>query len=288
VSFPFLFVSDCSGNNAPYNRRMPKNALPETSRLVHIVSRLRKECPWDRKQTHRSLLPYLLEEAHEVYEAIQTKRFSLMKEELGDLLLQIVLHSELANEKAEFNLESVSRAIADKMVRRHPHVFDKGSVSAQGHAQRWLDLKKKEKPERTLLEGVPKSLPSLQVAGRYGEIASSVGFDWKNDRQVWDKVEEEIGELQEELKKRKRNKKRIEEELGDLFFALSQMARHLGLDAEGAAKKGAKKFFSRFTSLEKSLNRQGREPLKCSPEELEAEWEKAKAERTKSARPRRK
>lgn len=273
---------------------MPNKPLPEISRLVHVVSRLRKECPWDRKQTHKSLLPYLIEEAHEAYEAIQAKNFPMMKEELGDLLLQVVLHSEIAQEKKAFDLEEVARATADKMVRRHPHVFAPGlsraaeKGSAKGHSQRWLQLKKKEKPNRTLLEGVPKSLPSLQVAGRYGEIASSVGFDWKNDKQVWAKVEEELGELQEELKRRKRDKKRVEEELGDLFFALSQMARHLGLDAESCAKNGAKKFFQRFTMVEKSLKGQGREPLECSPAELEEEWEKAKAEGTKSTRPRRK
>ncbi len=255
--------------------------LTETARLVSIVTRLRKECPWDRKQTHRSLLPYLLEEAHETYEAIQSKKPELMKEELGDLLLQIVLHAELATEKNNFDMEAVSKGIADKMVRRHPHVFDKKNFSTKGHSQRWIQQKKKENPNRTLLSGVPKSLPSLQVASRYGEIASSVGFDWSSAELVFDKVKEELGELQVEVRKLKKKKgvatkKAIEEELGDLFFSLANFSRHLGIDPEGCARKGARKFSKRFTQMELQLKKQGLDITDCSAEQLEREWEKVK------------
>lgn len=253
-----------------------KKSLPEMQRLVHIVSRLRKECPWDRKQTHRSLLPYLIEEAHEAYDAIQSKKTEPMREELGDLLLQIVLHSELASETKSFDLEGVAKAISDKMVRRHPHVFDKKNYTAQGHSQRWIALKQKEKPNRTLLSGVPKSLPGLQVASRYGEIAGSVGFDWPDAPSVLDKVKEEYAEFLAEYKKGKRAKKQMEEELGDLFFSLSNLARHLEIDPEACAKKGTQKFFRRFTAMEKRLAKAGRDSTKLSPAEWEAEWQKAK------------
>ncbi len=253
-----------------------KKSLPQTARLIDIVTRLRRECPWDKKQTHRSLLPYLIEEAHEAHEAIGSKKRDLMREELGDLLLQIVLHAELASETKAFDFEAVSRGIADKMVRRHPHVFDKANFSSKGHSARWIALKKKEKPNRTLLSGVPRSLPALQVASRYGEIASSVGFDWPNSTQVLDKVKEELGEFEAEYKKGKRAKKQMEEEMGDLFFSLSNLARHLNIDPEACAKKGSKKFFNRFTAIEKRLAKQKRDNTTLTVEEWEAEWARVK------------
>src|SRR5208283_2582430 len=145
-----------------------------------IVHRLRRECPWDRKQTHRSLVPYLLEEAYETVDAIESRKSDLLREELGDLLLQVVLHAELCDEKGEFSFEDVARAIGEKMVRRHPHVFEKQgkkkSTDPKEHQKNWTRLKSKEKPERSLLGGIPHAMPALQLAQRYGEIASSVGF----------------------------------------------------------------------------------------------------------------
>lgn len=253
--------------------------LSETRRLLEVVHSLRRKCPWDRKQTHRSLVPYLLEEAYETVEAIESGKKDAMREELGDLLLQIVLHAEIASEGEGFAFEQVARAIADKMVRRHPHVF--GSTRYKGvkdHSKRWTELKAKEKPKRSLLEGIPKAMPALQLAQRYGEIAGSVGFDWKNAEQVLKKVREELRELEQEVKRRNRDRSAIEGELGDLCFALAQFARHTGLNAERAARRGAIKFSRRFERVERMKKREGRLVSDCSVAELERAWEQVKRE----------
>lgn len=255
--------------------------IPQTEKLLGIVARLRKECPWDRKQTHRSLLPYLLEEAYETAEAIRDKDPQAMKEELGDLLLQVVLHCEIASEVLGFDFEDVARGIGDKMVRRHPHVFAAGASakSKKDHSRQWTEMKAQEKPKKSLLEGTPRSMPALQLAQRYGEISSSVGFDWEDEDGVWAKLEEELEELRHEIKARSRNRKRVAEELGDVAFCLANLARHLGLNAEDAGREAAVKFSRRFAKMEAQARKGGARLAAWSPEDWERAWNKAKTSR---------
>lgn len=247
--------------------------MKELERFVGIVSRLRRECPWDRKQTHRSLIRYLVEEAYETIDAIESRDTNALREELGDLLLQVVLHAEIAK---GFDIEAVAKGIADKMVRRHPHVFEAGRdrFSKSEHQRRWTELKRKEKPDRGLLDGIPRALPGLNLSQRYGEIAATVGFDWDSASQVLAKVREELAEMEREIKRR--DKKKMAEEMGDLFFALANLARHLGLDADAVARKGALKFGDRFRRLEKLKKREGKTLGECSAPELEKGWNRVK------------
>lgn len=249
--------------------------LKETQKLLKVVHDLRTQCPWDRKQTHQTLAKYLLEEAYETVDAIQSKNKHSLKEELGDVLLQVALHSEIASEKNKFNFEDVAKYIAEKMVRRHPHIYAKEKVlDYKSHMKNWTALKQKEKPKRKLLEGTPKGLPALQLAQRYGEIASSVGFDWDTVHPVFVKVKEELKELQSALTKK--NKANIEEELGDLLFTLTSLARHCQVDAEACLRKSATKFQVRIEQIEKDKKKGKKTLAECTPQELEAAWQKVK------------
>lgn len=250
--------------------------LVAIDKLLKIVHELRTKCPWDKKQTHKSLTRYLLEEAHESVEAIESGNYQNIKEELGDVLLQVVLHSEIAQEKGKFSFEEVCHVISEKMVRRHPHVFGSDPIP-KNNSKKWSELKAKEKPKRKLLEGTPRSLPALVLAQRYGEIASSVGFDWETPSQVLLKVKEEVKELEVEVKRK--NKKKAEEELGDLLFALTSLARHLKLDSEAALRKSSKKFKKRIEKVEALVKKQGKQMKDCSPKELDAVWEKVKSQK---------
>lgn len=250
-----------------------KPELLATDRLLDIVHNLRTKCPWDRKQTHKSLTRYLLEEAHEAVEAIEEGNFKSIKEELGDVLLQVVLHSEIASETEKFDFKSVCETISEKMIRRHPHVFG-GEDIPKNNSKKWSELKAKEKPNRTLLEGTPKSLPALVLAQRYGEIAASVGFDWEKASDVLAKVKEEIKELEVEIKKK--NRAKMEMELGDLFFALTSLARHLKIDSEASLKKSAKKFKGRIEKVESQFKKKKISLKDCSPKELDAAWRRVK------------
>ncbi len=265
---------------------MKKRSLPHTENLLRIVSELRKKCPWDRKQTHRTLIPYLMEEAYETLEAIRSGKAQSMREELGDLLLQVVLHAEIASEKSGFGFEEIADGIAQKMIRRHPHIYgsEKAALSGKVHSQRWTELKQKEKPKRSMLEGTPRSMPSLQLSQRYGEIVASVGFDWPDVGGVWDKVEEELQELKSEVRAPKRSKKRIEEEFGDLVFCVANLARHLGINAEDAGRNAAIKFAKRFAFIEDAKAKQGKLLSKLSVDEWEDAWQAAKASRKKKTR----
>ncbi len=251
--------------------------LKETRRLLKVVGDLRKKCPWDKKQTHRTLLPYLVEEAYETIDAIERGDSDAMREELGDLLLQVALHSEIASEKHRFDFEDVSKGISEKMIRRHPHIYDNTKFSdLKTHLKNWTNLKAKEKPKKFLLEGIPRALPGLQLSQRYGEIASSVGFDWENAAEVLDKVKEELGELTAEIRAKKPRRSRIEMELGDLLFTLANLARHLRVDADRSARRSAAKFADRFTRLEKNKRRQGKRLQDCPQKELDRAWEALK------------
>lgn len=258
--------------------------FPETERFIGVVRRLRKECPWDRKQTHKSLTRYLVEEAFEAVDALRSKDAEAMREELGDVLLQVVLHAAIAEETGRFDIESIARGIADKMIRRHPHVFDPGSVDASTPlSRRWTELKQKEKPKRGLLEGIPKALPGLLLAQRYGEIAASVDFDWENAKQVVAKLREELSELESAL--RKGQKAAVEEELGDVLFTAANLARHYKLDADEVARKAARKFGERFQKMETEAKRRGASFAKLPRREKEALWNEAKGKKTATSRP---
>lgn len=257
---------------------MSYEMLPETAAFLKVVERLRKDCPWDRKQTHKTLIPYLLEEAYETIDAIETKNESSLKEELGDLLLQVVLHAEISRQKGKFDFEAVAKDIKDKMVRRHPHVFgdQKGIKTADEQTKNWSRMKSKEKPKKSLLAGTPKAMPGLQLAQRYGEIAASVNFKWPKLTQVLGKVEEELEELKAEIRKKPRQKKHLEMELGDLFFTLTRLASHLEIDAERAARAACEKFRVRFERVENHYKKKKVSMSERPLDELMAVWKKNK------------
>ncbi|HVM96801.1 MAG TPA: nucleoside triphosphate pyrophosphohydrolase [Candidatus Acidoferrales bacterium] len=248
--------------------------------LVRIMARLRgpNGCPWDREQSHDSIKPYLIEEAYEVAEAIESNDFDELRKELGDLLLQIVFHAQMASEAGRFHVEDVINAINEKMVRRHPHVFAEVAVKDSDEVLRnWAKIKseeRKDSSDRSALAGVPRALPALLRAHRLGEKAAHVGFDWTRASEVWNKVREEVSELDTALKDEDRAA--IDAELGDLLFALSSLARHLDLRSEDALQRASDRFLQRFHYIEGRLAEQQRDVHAASPAELDALWEEAK------------
>lgn len=257
---------------------MSYEQLPQTTEFLKVVERLRNECPWDREQTHKTLIPYLLEEAYETIDAIQSKNKDSFREELGDLFLQVVLHAEISKQDGGFSFEDVVKGIKDKMVRRHPHVFGdaKKMKNAEEQLKNWSKVKGEEKPDKSLLAGLPKAMPALQLAQRYGEIAASVNFDWPDIKQVMEKVNEEMDELKVEMKRKKRKRADLEMEMGDLLFVLTRLAAHLDLDAERALKASCQKFQKRFEKMEKHFKKAKKPMAEASLKELEAVWNKAK------------
>lgn len=253
---------------------------PAFTRLIEIMATLRGPtgCPWDREQTPDTLKPYLVEETYEVLEALEAKDLSAFKEELGDLLLQIVFHAQLMTEAGVFTIDDVAQAISDKLVRRHPHVF--GDVKVQDAdevVQNWAKIKAQEKAgkaDQSILAGVPHGAPALIQAQRLGEKASRVGFDWRSAPEVFKKIEEETQELAATLSIPDVN--RQEHELGDLLFALTNLARHLNLDAETALRKAGKRFDNRFRYIETKLQANNEDIHHASPARLEELWEEAK------------
>lgn len=246
--------------------------------LIRVVSRLRKECPWDKEQTHRSLTKYLIEEAHETADAVESGDMTSVKEELGDVLLQVLLHAEIASESGAFNLEDVARTLTEKMIRRHPHVFgEQASATAEQVRSNWERIKAAERKHRPagLLEGVPVGMPSLMLGQRYGEKASSIGFDWNGAQDVLKKAQEELDELRVAIASKEPEKQ--EEEFGDLIFTLCNLARHLGLDAEVAGKNGARKFAERMKKMEQRTKEQGRALGDLSQAQLETLWNEIKS-----------
>ncbi len=234
---------------------MPKRKalwLKETARLVLIVHELRKKCPWDRKQTHKSLAPYLIEEAFETIDAIEKRNRRNLMEELGDVLLQVVLHSEIAEESNKFTFEDVAKTISDKMIRRHPHVYARAKYrDYKTHVKNWTESKRKEKPKQGQLDGLPTSMPALQLASRYGDVASSIGVDWPNVRDVEKNALVKWRELRVVMGKGRGGRHATNVALGDLLFTLANLARHLKLDPESALRGANDKFRKRFEKLEK-------------------------------------
>jgi MazG family protein len=260
-------------------------------RLVRIMARLRAPggCPWDRQQTHRSLLPYLIEETYELKDALLSRKPERMREELGDLLLQIVFHAQLAAERDRFDLAGVADDISDKLIRRHPHVFGpaRRSLTARQVLGNWERLKLAEKPDarRSVLAGIPRSQPALLRAYRVQEKVAQFGFDWQRAEEVEVKLREETDEFHQAL--RHGNRRAIAEELGDLLFTLVNLARHVGVDPETALDATSHKFARRFSAVERNLRRRGTDPATAGLDVLEREWQRVKQHRRRPRRTRR-
>lgn len=242
--------------------------------LMEIMYRLRKECPWDKEQTHDSIKANTLEEAYEVVEAIDEKNYSELKGELGDLLLHIVFHSVIAEENGTFKIDDVIDSVNSKLIRRHPHVFGDVKVNGNEDITRNWETIKLEEGRNSVLEGVPKNLSGLHRAFRLQEKASKVGFDWENKDDVWAKVVEEIDELHESEKSGDREK--LEEELGDLFFSLINYSRFLKINPEDAIRKTNEKFLKRFQFIEKRMKEEGKDITKSSLSEMDKYWDESK------------
>lgn len=250
-------------------------AKEEFQNLIDIMARLRKECPWDKKQTPQSLRQYILEEAYETIESIDDENWDELKKELGDLLLQIVFQAEIAVEEKRFTLEEVIRNINEKLIRRHPHVFGDVKVNnAEEVKENWEQIKIHKENRTSLLEGVPRNLSGLLRAQRLQDKAAQVGFDWPEITGVFDKIKEEVEELEESLKER--NREAVEFELGDLLFTLVNFARFQDINAEDALRKSINKFVSRFQYIEKRLKDLNKSIYNSSLEEMDALWEESK------------
>jgi len=250
--------------------------------LMEIMARLRGKngCPWDRDQTHESIKPYLVEEAYEVLEAIDEQDLAKLKEELGDLMLQIVFHARMAEDAGAFSMQDVLAAINEKLIRRHPHVFGElKAETAQEVLFNWEQIKQAERHKlndrASVLDGVPRELPALLRAHRLQEKASRVGFDWTEAQEVLRKVEEELAELRAAMDGREAD--RVEAELGDLLFALVNLSRFLAVNPEEALRKTIARFIARFRYIEEELSRRGRSLRQATLEEMDALWAEAKA-----------
>jgi MazG family protein len=266
----------------------PARDLAPIDQLIEIMGMLRSErgCPWDREQTLATLREHLIEETYEVVDAMTTPDRSALREELGDLLLQIVFQSQLCAEEKAFTFDEVAQGIVDKLVRRHPHVF--GDVQASDSTQvlqNWEAIKKKEKGEtpRSAVEGVPRSLPALRRAHLLQKRAARVGFDWEHVRGAIDKVEEELAEIKEAVDQG--DESAIREEIGDLLFAAVNVSRFFGHNAEDVLEATIEKFSRRFQRLEDIVHEQGKSLSDCTLDELETVWGQVKAEESTSSSP---
>jgi len=253
-----------------------KNTDQKLKELIKLVQKLRAPdgCDWDRKQTSETLIPYLLEESHEVAEAILENKPSLLKEELGDLLLNVVFQVVLANEKKEFNMDEVIDDINKKIVNRHPHIFSDDSVDRYSSKKNWELNKKKQKKRDSILDGVPNSLSPLIVSHRLQDKSAAVGFEWSTINQAINKIDEELEELKLGIKNK--NQENIEEEIGDLLTTIVNLSRFLNLSSELALKKANKKFYNRFTQLEKLILLDKKIINNLSLDELMKYWKKVK------------
>lgn len=257
----------------------PQSAHYSWDDLVEIMARLRLGCPWDREQTHRTLVPYLLEETYEIVEAIERDDASELCEELGDLLLQIVFHAQLGTETGAFTVADVINALSNKMVRRHPHVFADAIIEdTDAQWRSWEQLKSQEKTglaRKSRLDGIPIALGALQRGQRMQEKAARVGFDWPSTGGVLDKLTEELSELAQ-ARREKHDDTHVREELGDVFFTIVNLSRALGIDAETAMREANDKFYRRFSYMEERASSNGRALADLTLEELEELWKQAK------------
>jgi MazG family protein len=242
--------------------------------LVKIMDELREKCPWDKKQTIQTLRQLTIEETYELTDAITDEDWQGIKEELGDLMLHIVFYAKIGAEKNKFTLQDVIEGVCEKLINRHPHIYGDVKVADEEEVKRnWEKLKLKE-GKKSILAGVPKSLPSMVKAMRLQEKAKQVGFEWENKEQVWEKVKEEENELFEAIKSN--NKEHIEEELGDYFFSIVNFARFLQVDADNALELTNKKFISRFTKMEAEALKEGTDLNDMTLLEMDAIWNKIK------------
>lgn len=243
--------------------------MSELNKLIEIIKKLRspKGCDWDKEQTHKSLIPYLLEETYEVIEAINNNDYEALKEELGDLLLHVLFQAELASENKGFSIEDSILNVNNKLINRHPHIFNKNNNNSYEKGN-WELTKQKEKNRKSILDGVPKYFPALLKSRRIQEKASGVGFDWDELAQVINKVEEELDELKEAIKINKGK----EEELGDLLFSVVNLSRHLNIDPENSLNKAIDKFSKRFYQIELKLKKEKLKIRDLTLEELDIIW----------------
>lgn len=254
--------------------------MKEFDKLKEIIDKLRSPdgCPWDKKQTHNSLLSFLYEESNEVGDAIIKNDKDELKEELGDLLLQIMLHSKIADENNDFNIKNVIDVLNEKLVRRHPHVFsDKTAENSDEVIKLWESVKKEEKINKkyqSILDKVPNNLSHIQRSYKLQKEASKVGFDWNNYNDIFNKIDEEIAELKQALKNNIESE--IEHEIGDLFFALINLSRFLKIKPDVALAKVNIRFTERFQYIEKKLKEQNLDIEKCTIDQLEKLWQEAK------------
>jgi len=247
--------------------------------LIDIVAKLRSPagCPWDKKQDHNSLIPFLLEETWEVIDEIKKNALQeSLKDELGDLLLQVVLHAQIAAEDDRFTIADVVDAICQKMIDRHPHVFGEqsGRISAESQNRLWHQRKIDDKKHDSVLDGISNTIPALISSLKIGQRAASVGFDWEKPEDVLVKIKEEIDEVEQEMKSG--NTPGIEEEIGDLLFSITNLARFYHINPEVALKKGNDKFKSRFKHVESKINDASKQGITLSPEEMDSIWNATK------------
>ncbi len=254
-------------------------ALPNMQRLIDIMARLRDKqsgCPWDIEQSFATIAPYTIEEAYEVADAIDKGDMGELKQELGDLLLQVVFHAQMAQEQSLFDFESVAQSIADKMITRHPHVFgDQMIESAEAQTANWENIKEQERKAKqsdSILADIPAALPALMRAIKLQNRAARVGFDWPDSEQVYEKLAEELQEVRDAGD----NQANRTEEIGDLLFVVANLARHLKVDPEDALRAANRKFERRFQYIEQQMRMQGRSLEGSTLDEMEALWSEAK------------
>lgn len=254
-------------------------ALTPFDRLVKLLAILRSPdgCNWDRKQTHESLVPYLIEESYEVIDAIEQKQYPALREELGDLAVQLVFHAQLAAERGEFTIHDSLNDVVTKLINRHPHVFgERKELDPQQVRDQWEQIKTNSGEKDSVLGGIPMAMPALTLAFRIGEKAGGVGFDWQKPDDVMEKIEEELAELRQELNASPRNKERVANEIGDLLFAVASLARKSDIEPETALRSALQKFRMRFNEMENQIRSGGNKFTDFSLQELEERWQRVK------------
>ena len=251
-----------------------KAQLDAINRLLDIMDDLREKCPWDKKQTLESLRHLTIEETYELADAILENDLQEIKKELGDVLLHIVFYAKIGSEKNAFDMADIANSISDKLIDRHPHIYGDVKVDNEEDVKKnWEQLKLKE-GKKSVLEGVPKSLPAVVKANRIQDKVAGVGFDWEKPEQVWEKVQEELSELNTEIEKG--NKENIEKEFGDVLFSMINYARFIGVNPENALEKTNKKFINRFQYLEEAAKKEGKKLSEMSLAEMDVFWDEAK------------
>ncbi len=251
-----------------------KQQLAAFNRLLDIMDDLREKCPWDKKQTLQSLRHLTIEETYELADAILDNDLQEIKKELGDVLLHIVFYAKIGSEKQAFDIADVANAISDKLIDRHPHIYGDVVVENEEDVKKnWENLKLKE-GNKSVLEGVPKSLPAVVKANRIQDKVAGVGFDWEEPHQVWEKVQEELSELNDEIKNN--NQEKIEKEFGDVLFSMINYARFIGVNPENALEKTNKKFINRFQFLEEAAKKEGKQLSDMTLAEMDVHWENSK------------